>query len=92
MKTLSQEIMALDFRRVGKNYALAAAVVLVVCVGLGFFCSGRSLAKRGRCSLTGRGRWNGAWTCSRMPGNGAWRDTAVACSAQSAWGRARRFS
>ena len=37
MKTLSQEIMALDFRRVGKNYALAAVVVLVVCVGLGAF-------------------------------------------------------
>lgn len=37
MKTLSQEIMALDFRRIGKNYALAAAVVLVVCVGLGAF-------------------------------------------------------
>ena len=37
MKTLSQEIMTLDFRRVGKNFALAAAVVLVVCVGLGAF-------------------------------------------------------
>ena len=37
MKTLSQEIMALDFRRIGKKYALAAVVVLVVCVGLGAF-------------------------------------------------------
>ena len=34
MKTLSQEIMALDFRRVGKNYALAAVVVRAGAAGM----------------------------------------------------------
>lgn len=33
MKTLSQEIMALDFRRIGKNYALAAKDIYCVRCG-----------------------------------------------------------
>ena len=55
MKTLSQEIMALDFRRVGKNYALAAVVVLVVCVGLGAFLLWPQLGEAWALLVQGQG-------------------------------------
>lgn len=37
MKALSQEIMALDFQRVGKKYAMTVVVALVAAIGLGAF-------------------------------------------------------
>lgn len=88
MKTLSQEIMALDFRRIGKNYALAAVVVLVVCVGLGAFLLWPQLGEAWALLAQGQGPLE--WRLDML--EDAWRDTAAARSAQSAWARVRRFS
>ena len=90
MKTLSQEIMALDFRRVGKNYALAAAVVLVVCVGLGAFLLWPQLGEAWALLAQGQGplKWRldtleDAWEWS-LAGYGGGALSAVGLGARTA--------
>lgn len=90
MKTLSQEIMALDFRRIGKNYALAAAVVLVVCVGLGAFLLWPQLGEAWALLAQGQGplEWRldtleDAWEWS-LAGYGGGALSAVGLGARTA--------